>query len=426
MKRLLLGLVCCSFLFFYSCQDEQVLTDEPGDGQASLLSKNELPVQDAEKILTDFIGKSNFVSPKTRSNGVSIKGFSKKYSSNVQTRGTATEPVAFYSFDLESNNKEGYAIVCADKRFPQVVAYSTNGSLKDVENSGNVFLANYVANLPDAVALLIENRMDFPDLAHKYTGGFPYEDVPNVAHTWETDSTTERVVFLKESITWDQGDSYNMYIPFRPSGVERGLVGCTNIACANIMAYYRYPATYDWASMLEYRVVIPGYQPDAVVEKAAQLCKDLFDANHSVVNENSTTTALSNVVPGLRSFGYESSNTMQFSLDSIKASLEQFYPVYMRGQDPQSAVGHAFVVRGYWEIQPKDSTSNLDHAVSLGINWGWMGGFGDGFYLVQYGPFNLSYIGLHPLILGDYGPEYSNKNYIDVIRLITRIRPKAN
>lgn len=46
----------------------------------------------------------------------------------------------------------------------------------------------------------------------------------------------------------------------------------------------------------------------------------------------------------------------------------------MCGQDSVSSLAHAFVVRGYWEIVNKKDTDAF--SVSVGFNWGWMGGYG--------------------------------------------------
>lgn len=424
MKRLLLVAIGLFFLAFLSCRDDETvvsITDETTEGEI-----HELSAQQAEKILTNFIERQNYLPVKTRSNNVIIKGFTKEYCSPLSTRSTegSSGKVAFYNFEMESSDGECFAIVCADKRLPQVIAYSKKGSLEDVRNSGNTFLNNYLANLPDAVSLLIENRMSLPDMSNRYVGGFPYEDMPDVAHSWETDSTRERVVFLHEAITWEQSAPYNYKMPIDASG-KHYVVGCSNIACANIMGYYCYPERYNWAALEEFRVIIEGYQPDAVVMEAAQLCKDIFDANKSIPHDKGTETNPINVIAGLKSFGYESSNLINYNLDSIKYSLEHFYPIYMRGQNPEKTVGHAFVVRGYWDIVPKNPMGYLSPSTTIGINWGWMGGFGDGFYLVEYDGFDLAYLGLYPLLFTDDGPKYSTSTYSDKVKLITRIRPKG-
>lgn len=426
MKKLIFCSLICVVMIFFSCQDDQSFPETVPEQSFKSEVPTELSDSEAEQILMNFIEKRNSLSIQTRGNNVTIRRCTKNYCSSPQTKSTGeiAEAVAFYNFELLSNNQEGYAIVCGDKRLPQVLAYSTNGSLERVKSSGNEFLVNYLSNLPDAITKLLENRKGLADLNNRYTAGFSYEDVPNVAHTYETDSTVERVVYLQESTTWEQGAPYNNLMDINPKTNQRYLVGCSNIACVNIMAYYCYPEKYNWAALKEFRAIIEGYQPASLVTQAAQLCKDIFIANKSVNTENGTGTKPSDVITGLRSFGYETSGLLEYSLDSIKASLEKFYPVYMRGQDPKKTIGHAFVVRGYWKVLPK-SNLQRDSTVSIGINWGWMGGFGDGFYLAEYDDVDLTILGLHPLVFGNEGPVASKDSYTDKIKLITRIRPKG-
>lgn len=425
MRKYTLNIFCLVFLFICSCQNDNIIENAPIENQAENLSATEISAQDAEKILLNFIQNSKPALSKTRSvnANVFVKAANKRYCGEQMTRSGSSLPIAFYNFALESSSGEGFAIVCGDKRFPQVIAYSEKGALDEVANCGNTFLANYVQNLPEAVAILIENRNGIPNLTHRYVGGFPYEDISNVAHSWETDSTAERVVFLEESTTWEQKAPYNKLITINPKTNQPYPVGCSNIACANIMAYYCYPEKYNWTALKQFRVVIEGYQPDTVVTEAAQLCKDLFIANKSVSNDEGTGTKTEDVYTGLQSFGYVSNLVMDYNLDSIRASLENLNPIYMRGQDPSKNSGHAFVVRGYWEVIPKD-ISVMDTTVSLGINWGWMAGFGDGFYLAQYAHMNLIALGLYPMIFTEYGPEYSKYSYADKMKIITRIRPR--
>ena len=424
MRTIILSLFCLSVLLMYSCQDDSTLKVDPMENQLSGVV-NEISEQDAERILYNFLNNSDPAKLKTRSNNTFVKTVQKHYAGRMtRAGGVSPQPVAFYNFALQNNSSEGFAIVCGDKRLPQVIAYTPKGALEDVANCGNTFLANYVENLPNAVAELLANRKGLADLTNRYTAGFSHKDVPDVAHTWTTDSTIERVVYLQESVTWEQDAPYNKLLPQNPETKLPYLVGCSNIACVNIMAYYCYPETYNWAALKEFRVVIEGWQPNSVITEAAQLCKDVYEANKSQGLENGAVTYISNVAAGLQSFGYEMSPVMYYNLDSIRASLESFYPIFMRGQDPAKTNGHAFVVRGYWEVKPKAGVA-LDSTVSIGISWGNLGGFGDGFYLARFDDLDLTLLGLYPLIFTDEGPETSKLSYADEIRLLTRIRPKG-
>ncbi len=70
-----------------------------------------------------------------------------------------------------------------------------------------------------------------------------------------------------------------------------------------------------------------------------------------------------------------------------------------------------------------ESLYNGDLAISLGINWGNMGGFGDGWYLVEIGDLGLDFVGLNPIVLTDQGPAFSNQDWSRAVKLLTDIRP---
>lgn len=203
-----------------------------------------------------------------------------------------------------------------------------------------------------------------------------------------------------------------------------------NLATVNIMAYYQYPSTYRWSYLLEYSNIIEGVDPDDKVLEAAEMCREVSSKSNSIHHPTTaaTTTTYEGAVTGFKELGFALDTVTTYNLDSIKSSLDRCYPVHVSAgdaSDSTNSTGHVFIVRGYWDVKIKDGGPyNEDLAVSLGINWGSMGGFGDGWYLVSLGDLDIDFIGLKPFIIGDNGPTESSKNWIRDIKLITNIRPK--
>ena len=342
--------------------------------------------------------------------------------------------MAFYNFDLKTNQGRGYAIVCADRRLPQVIAYSTKGSMEEINNSENRFFIDYVQNLPLAITQLIAARNGHPTLENDYIEGFSWEPrIGDAHHVWLTDSTMEGLGYLEESAIWDQEYPYNNDMPFNPLENKRFPVGCSNIACVNIMTYYAYsaPQTYMLETFRRYRNIIAGNgnaddDDPSIVANAGKLCKDIAIANKSTFDTltNMTGTNPYNVVKGLESFGYISNPVMDYNIDSISLSLSRGHLIYMRGEDStKEKSGHAFVVRGIWGVIPFNAyMETIYMTISLGINWGASGGFGDGFYLAELDGENmLDIIGLHQRILTNFGIGSINRG--DRLKIITNIRP---
>lgn len=418
------------FLLF-SCQEEDFSTDIPEAGNNE--NKYELTGSQAMKVLGEFIKNNpDLKEIATRSQSIEVKEISKKYHGSISTRsGETPEKIAMYNYNITAGEENGFAIVCADKRFPRVIAFSTKGDLTELKNGDNEILSNYLNNIEDYVAILVSYREQLPDLNNKYNAGFPYEDMVDVQYSWATDSTEESITFLKESVTWDQSSPYNMLFDVVPGTNERYSVGCSNIATINIMAYYQYPTTYDWDFLTEYRVIHDGYDPASKVLQAAKLCKEVSRLSNSTHNPSTgkTSTTLAGAKAGFTSLGYKYTQVDSFSMNAVKNSLDKCYPVYIAAGDknnPSYTTGHAFVIRGYWDtkINVQDSPYQGDLAISLGINWGNMAGFGDGWYLAEIGDLGLDFIGLTPLIFTDQGPAYSSRNWSRAIKLLTDVRPQ--
>ncbi|MDR1755810.1 MAG: C10 family peptidase [Culturomica sp.] len=430
---------------FLSCQEQERFFSEESGIESSLFD-NELPEEEVLEMLRAFVAKAD-AGIQTRGTGLSVVSTSKRYYSTLSTRtGSSNANVPFYSFDLQLGDQNAFALVCADKRLPQVVAFSQKGNLEEIKTH-NALAYRYIQNLPDDVAILLDNRIALPywkeysknnkDYSH-YNAGFPYEETGNV--DWISEDEDERITYIRNYMNWSQEEPYNDRMDFVPGSNERYKVGCSNIATINIMGYYRYPERYDWDALLDFSSILDGYQPQSVVDAAAQLCRDVCNASLSRSSTNGeTTTTTEGAIRGLNLMGFDHSGAMEYDLDTIKASLKAFRPVWMGGfSSNQSAVGHAFVVRGYWylryEFEGEDNSFPpcWMETESLGINWGAMGGFGDGFYLVRFKvPGEAAYelenkdVDLIPLMLDTAG-IYWGPNYNQRLTIIPHIRPKEN
>lgn len=184
------------------------------------------------------------------------------------------------------------------------------------------------------------------------------------------------------STQWGQNYPYNSSLPD-----QSAKLGCVTIAVAQIMKYHEYPAFLNWDAM-------PNNTSSAVLSSfLASLYEDL-DVTDS---GSSTITDAKNV---LTSYGY-SCQQYNYTGARTEGSLRNGNPVYMRGGDVSSGIGHAWVCDGcdlqepYTEYElfiPSYIDSNTGVYSSRSsiryygsqvkyyhMNWGWQG-LNDGYF----------------------------------------------
>lgn len=175
-------------------------------------------------------------------------------------------------------------------------------------------------------------------------------------------------------ITWGQDSPYRDYLP---SGV---IMGCSTVAMGQIMRYYEWPTTYSWSSM--------PYNTASNETK-----QFLYDLHYQTSNSNGLGY-IDTVYVRFLDYGYL--GTLEYyTFNNAKNSIIAGRPVYMRGNEANHAIGHAWVCSGYKEsdlelnvylyvpqyvtptkiIMRNVYSKYLDETClpSLYMNWGWAG-----------------------------------------------------
>lgn len=298
-------------------------------------------------------------------------------------RGTVSaegdSPAYFYVANRGTN--EGYALIAADDRIPEVLAYSPTGRFDMNNMPENLRMWLQVYN--EEIELILSGKAQ-PNEEILRTEGVPEE----------VHALMDNGIFANDPIKWNQAYPWNNKEPLLPNG-EHAYTGCVATATAQIMRYHSWPLqaegsfdynagplvgdwsgtfgeTYDWSNM-------PG-NPDldnlteAQVDAYATLMRDVSASVDMSFYENGSGTYSVYVVGALRDhFRYKRSlrlhvralYTSQEWQDMIRKELASSRPVYYGGNN--QSVGHAFVCDGY----ASDGTFHF--------NWGW-GGVSNGFY----------------------------------------------
>jgi hypothetical protein len=340
---------------FYSCnKNAEELLSEDIQTEEYLLSDAE-----AKLLLSDFIGSDGL----TRSGDVLEIGDCETLNYQVSTE-TKSENVPVYKYTLQTDDKEGYALVVADSRIPKVLIYAEQGSLSDTSFIEPLRL--YTRTIPEFIA---------SDLDRLYKG-----ETKAVRPVTKTESVVTYYCFLPT--IWGQAYPYNSGCPVStcsPASFNGHYpAGCVAIAIAQILAYHQKPSSLSWSSILA-STSLTANSPSTVINQVGTLIANIgtlvsmdYDCDGSGANS-------ANAYSAFLSYGLTSAVYQPFDISVVASSLQNGYPVYMRGESDSG--GHAWICDAY----RKHIYGGGDYYEYLNMNWGWSGS-SNGFYYTESSP----------------------------------------
>lgn len=276
-------------------------------------------------------------------------------------------------------NDEGFAIISADNRIPQTLAYSDYGVLSldsdyydpdpdptggDGGNTGgqsqqptvneDSIFYEYMKSMAEYVEYLgmyicpqptlfdsIDEKGYYYCNPHLYYS--PYIDDGRVSLAWKSQ--------------WDQGSPYNIESKtgFLNDTMPnyRWPVGCVPLALGEIFRYHEYPDTVysekynctffmDWA---HYPSSFSYLTYDA--QALAVFLRKIGDELKVEYNKNGqTSTKKENIIPAITYFGYICDPISKYDISKVVQSLGNGCPVLILGQT-ENRKGHGWVISGY-------------------------------------------------------------------------------
>lgn len=297
------------------------------------------------------------------------------------------DSVSIKTFDIAENDKKGFVMMLADKRFPRLLAYVPNGSLKDTIY--NEALKYQIVVLKNTVnerreQFYADNNIEqIEDIRAGELIISPYYEeygfVPPILKT-----------------EWHQSAPYNNTSPLITcSGQQRrAYAGCVPVAMAQIVTALKKPTGYNY-SLLEQSSTITTDPVDASrATEVSRLIRDIqikvgirseqYECNGTGADENQIKTGFSKL--GFGNYkrtdmkpDYGNNNT-HCSQDVLRSELKAKRPVFIAGWSKITGGGHAWVIDGYREFSGIQITrsSNNDMSPMVGgitflvhINWGW-------------------------------------------------------
>lgn len=298
--------------------------------------------------------------------------------SHVQKiRINTNDSIATY-FAFNKGNNNGYVIISGDDRATTLLGYADEGSF------------NY-DSLPANMKYWLSNY-------DKELSALSQTTNPLVAKAQTETNLQTAVSPLLGTIKWNQDTPYNNLCPLiPPANTTRSVTGCVATGMAQVMMYYKWPATgtgsntytsatnkitstvsfsgvnYDWTNMTPtYSSTSTDLQKNAVATLMYH-CGVAVSMDYGV-SSSATTIAMANALKN--NFGYD--QNLQLYIRNfynrtewktmIMNEINYSRPVLYAGNSTDG--GHLFVCDGY-------DNNGLFH-----INWGW-GGSSNGYFQIS-------------------------------------------
>lgn len=357
------------FLFVCSCNDfDDLVSSNNEEGNVvdnSCLSDLEMVAiktlgrsstsigsEEAEQIACDFFNK------KVKQSSVQLKSFS---TNTLGKCGKDCHDTLCYVVEFEGD--EGFAIVSGDVRMPQeILAYSNSGVFDTVNDPGLAFFMGYLSDYYDRCALRYDEGMDtlsvFQSLdsckllasttLSKKTAPYAYSisDIVDEFSTYSSWRVTSNIGPLVP-VTWEQSDDYNDYLQLLKD--KDKLLGCTSLATAQLMAYWKHPSHFeangvvvDWDLITKYPNIDSFSNSSIAIDRYAvqqiqTFCCAVSMFCHTIYLKNNSPSLPKNSLQFLSDWGYSvPDGFVKYSKDRLVSSIQSGMPVIAYGANKKT------------------------------------------------------------------------------------------
>ncbi|MBD9134678.1 MAG: hypothetical protein EGP73_07435 [Alistipes indistinctus] len=369
MKKQLLFLACVIVLF--GCAKNDGISPDSDDTQPK---QNYEPIgrvltADQVKSLALQIPADYSTDRATRSAAKRIKEIvpfgQTVWGTRVRTKSADADPTAEAIKDIYIVNYEdsaGFAIVSADNRLPDVLAYSDKGTLSENENLPEG-VKMFLAALPDYARIEAARTDSLIAAKNRSLDSLPDPDGYyrlNPRHEWGPKMYFTDNPVIKTQ--WGQDRPFNEEAPII-NGV-RAKAGCVPVAIAQITSYHGTPVrAYDYNNIelgiyynLNWPILANCLTGDDVfnaymnkpVAVYLRWIGGLCNANYGTVETTAADDSPQNV---FKTFGYSYKSIGPYEFKSLCLSIRRKQPAYLCGRSPDNSKGHAWVADGVkcWE-----------------------------------------------------------------------------
>ena len=398
-KRQVLLFAFLSLFVVFSCVKDNVVDISrklPQEPQPPATSGNTITMDSLRRLALNLPAIFS-QQPQTRSTGKTIKEIVSLSSFfNQPATRTATvsgkNPVSDI-YVVNYSGDAGFAIISADTRLVDVLAYSDYGNITDTLDNPGVklfmsgvydyadYMLNYLPEKGDSVAVhgmvLPKNsgakktaRYDAPKTLSTVIETvnenpyYPPEDDDVYYYYQETVeeitdwSGTVRGPVVK--VNWGQDWPYSNYIDTCPSTKFPMPAGCVATAMAQIMSYHKWPTSMSstgvdyWDMLNQYKDWTEFIDNTDAIHRVASLFKELggfVDMEYRCSSDGGSGSSIKKANNAFKTWlGYSSDGIVSYSTHQVRSELRDINnsrPVCVRGADKNGKGGHAWVVDGF-------------------------------------------------------------------------------
>lgn len=422
LQRLFRKLIPLVFTFcvLVSCNDEELQDKNPDniktvtfelsvdEGNALKIKKTgnyEIPESEAINMVRQMY--MNDILTKAGKNYI-IKSCKKAPLQNVQTK--STNSPGYYVIEFTDGTNNGFSLASADRRLPEVFAYTENGAINDTTYNNGLkmfcqLLPGYIADKTEkfntdslyeaALARFTATKSGWIDdgnihYLYMLNGFMPDPDYEYMGETTEYNPfETIRTLKTKWHQTYPYNEKLPLIAPYQPA-----YVGCTIVAVLQVMAYHKKPygniTTEDWTRFT---------RTSQCGEVKLQDCvKSVFDAiPKSKVDATGTGVYRWDEAPFLRANGFTVDYMESYDFSKFPAALRDGPTIMSGTRDADGRGGHTWVIDGTrtsrymtYDKYEKDDGYDIWRIFVLKreeigpyyvqCNWGYGDNSGDGWY----------------------------------------------
>lgn len=362
------------------------------------------------------------------SNKVSMKDAIEMAS--MQTKGdvntVTVEPIVDVDGDTLMyfvNYQNGWKILSADKRTPAVIAESEVGSISlSTDNYGLLSWLEMTATDMKHIIHSDDSKLNFSKAqirSHRQQWfkepltdplrfqGDSLPILPFYDGEWELQATNTTEVFYDHinhlvPAHWDQDAPYNYYCPPKSSGTGNKLVGCSAVACGQMLQFlcskFNIGFTYGWNGLYgDISQVTLSYPAPSTDLNTPLLLRYLGAELGANYGEKSTSVLFAaNKIQNFYSDLHISCTKQEYSVDDVKRNLLDSLAVLVSGYSgtilglPNYTNGHTYIIDGYKLTRTRiidyytrlvgyppileerqDTFYSSPHISEIKMNWGW-------------------------------------------------------
>lgn len=318
------------------------------------------------------------------------------------------------------NYSNGWKILSADKRTPVLIASSEVGSISlDTDNINLLAWLEMTAADMKHIIHLEDNELNFSSeeiFSHRQEWAksfskeplrFPPDSLPIIFEgEWELVGTTTQEVYYDHvnhiiPAHWHQNSPYNDYCPPKTSGNGNQPVGCSPLACGQLLQFL--------CSHFEMQFFFNHYGisgdinlvsvPDETENNSttALLLRFIGQELNAIYTDSYTTVVFAPTqIKNFYSDLHISCTKQTYSADKVKQNLSNGLPVLVSGYSgtilglPNYDYGHTFIIDGYRRFRTMyldhyqrisgnpplieertDTSYSSPHISEIKMNWGW-------------------------------------------------------